>query len=109
MRPQWLAVLAALTLGSGMGVSSRALAEGDDGLTCIVSWPEVHYANYGYEQIVHLRSRCKLDASCKVSSDVSPKPVEVVIAPRGRREVVLLRGSPTRQFTPRVECRFRRR
>lgn len=65
----------------------------------------VRYRNYGYDHIVHLRSRCKLDAFCEVSRDVTPKPVEVVVAPRGRRDVLLFR-SPTQQFTARVECRF---
>jgi hypothetical protein len=102
-----LAILAALALGVSAVAGSRALAEGDAGLTCIVSWPEVRYRNYGYDHTVHLRSRCKLTAFCEVSSDVSPKPIEVVVAPRERKDVLVLRGSPTRQFTQRVRCWFR--
>jgi len=101
-----LAIGVALALGASPAPNPGALAEGDQDLTCIVSWPEVLYRNYGYDQLVHLRSRCKFDAFCEVSSDVTPKPVEVVIAPRDQRDVLLFRGSPTRQFTAHVECRF---
>jgi hypothetical protein len=77
--------------------------------TCVASWPEVRFRNYGYDHLVHLQSRCALRAFCDVASDVNPKPTRVVIRPREELEVLTFRGSPARQFTPKVECRFRTR
>jgi hypothetical protein len=76
--------------------------------TCIQYWPEVRYRNYGYDHVVHLASRCTLEAACKVSSDVNRTGVDVIVAPRAETEVLLFRGSPARQFTPKVTCRLRR-
>jgi hypothetical protein len=79
----------------------------DEEPTCVAFWPETRYRNYGYDHIVHLRSHCDVQAYCKVWSDVNPHPTDVLVAPRAEVEVLTFRGSPARQFTPHVECRFR--
>jgi hypothetical protein len=108
MRSWRLTCTLAVTLGVGGVICSRAAAQApiDASLTCVASWPEVRYRNYGYDHIVHLRSHCKLDAFCTVWSDVSPKPFGVMVAPREQKDILLLRGSPTREFTRSVACRF---
>lgn len=74
---------------------------------CIDVWPEARYRNYGYDHIVHLLSRCEAEALCSVATDVNPDPVEVPVAAGAEIEVLTFRGSPAREFTPRVSCRFR--
>jgi len=71
---------------------------------CIQVWPEVRYRNYGYDHIVHVANACGARATCSVSSDVTPNPVRTEINAGERVEVLLARGSPASQFTPRVAC-----
>ena len=72
--------------------------------TCIASWPEARYRNYGYDHIVHIANGCPAQAICSVSTDVSPNPIQVTVASHEELEVLTARGSPAREFTPRVEC-----
>jgi hypothetical protein len=71
---------------------------------CISFWPEARYKSYAYDHIVHLVSRCHRVASCNVSTDVSPRPVVVSVAPGEQLEVLTLRGAETPDFTPEVRC-----
>lgn len=103
--PVWAA--AQLTTQSVSAIPPVTLDQTDEEPTCVEVWPEVRYRNYGYDHIVHLYSRCEIDAYCKVSSDVNPNPTDVVV-PKGEEvQVLTFRASPAREFTPRVECRFR--
>ncbi len=72
--------------------------------SCVRSWPEARYRNYGYDHIVHLSSRCHRTASCNVSTNVSRAPVVVAIAPSEHIEVLTFRGSPMPEFTANVQC-----
>lgn len=74
--------------------------------SCVEAFPEVRYRNYGYDHVVHLYSRCDVRAYCAVSTDANPNAVEVVVPPREHVEVLTFRGSPAREFTPKVSCRF---
>jgi len=76
------------------------------GLTCVDFWPEARFRNYAYDHLVHLLSRCDVRALCAVSSDVNPRPVDVAVLPNEHVEVLTFRGSPAREFSPRVKCRF---
>lgn len=80
---------------------------GEQEPTCVGFWTEVRYRNYGYDHVIHLDNRCELTAFCRVSSDVNPKPADVTVPPTAHVEVLSFRGSPARQFTPRVACRLR--
>ena len=73
---------------------------------CIRSWPEVRYRNYAYDHVVHIGNECRVKASCAVSSDVNPEWIQVIVPAGEQVEVVTKRGSPAREFTPRIECRF---
>jgi hypothetical protein len=99
----------ASTIEGGFGVarSSESLAAEEPRLTCVEYWPEVRSSNYGYDHWVHLWNRCDFPAVCDVASDMNPKPVRVEIAPRDRIEILTTRGSPAREFTPRVSCGIR--
>ena len=95
--------LAALVATGVLG--ARAMS-GPQTPPCIRSWPEVRYKNYGYDHIVHVGNDCRVKASCAVSSDVNPEPVQVIVPAGEQVEVMTSRGSPAREFTPRVECHF---
>ena len=84
----------------------RSAEAGQQDPSCVEAFPEVRYRNYGYDHIVHLYSRCDVRAYCAVSTDANPTAVEVVVPPREHVEVLTLRGSPAREFTPKVSCRF---
>jgi hypothetical protein len=73
--------------------------------TCVQSWSEVARAKRGYDHYVILLSRCRTPVRCEVSSDRSPKPRRVVVAPRKQLKVLVFRGSPEPHFVPRVTCR----
>lgn len=74
--------------------------------SCVEAFPEVRYRSYGYDHVVHLYSRCDVRAYCAVSTDVNPTVIEVIVPPREHIEVLTFRGSPAREFTPKVTCRF---
>ncbi|MFH2009514.1 MAG: hypothetical protein ABI333_23175 [bacterium] len=75
---------------------------------CISTWAEARYRAYGYDHIVHIRSRCKKAAVCDVSTDVSPKVQKVGVGAGAHVSVLTFKGSPARSFTPRVSCVFKR-
>lgn len=93
-----LATLATLGLGAAPVVERSP--------DCMRVWPEARYVPYGYDQIVHLRNDCRTQAVCDVSTDVNPTPTEVAVRPGEQVEVLTMRASPSREFTPDVECRF---
>jgi hypothetical protein len=77
----------------------------EQSLRCVEFWPEARYRNYGYDHLVHLWNRCSVRATCDVASDVNPTPTRVELRPREAIEVLTFRGSPAREFTPKVQCR----
>jgi hypothetical protein len=81
-------------------------AAGSDPLVCVEFQPQVVFRNNGYDHIVHLRSRCERASVCSVATDVNPTAVDVAVPPREQVAVLTFRGSPAREFTPHVSCRF---
>ena len=71
---------------------------------CVDAWGEARYRNYGYDHVVHLRSRCRVRVVCEVSTNVNPKPVRASVPAGESVEVLTFRGSPARDFTPNVSC-----
>jgi hypothetical protein len=99
--------LTALGLGMAFAaafVTGASRAETPSLPACITYWPEVRYRNYGYDHIVHLANGCPAQAICSVSTDVNPNPIQVTVPSHEEIEVLSVRGSPAREFTPRVEC-----
>lgn len=100
-----LRILALLALTVGVALGGLAVAEPRTP-DCLRSWPEVRYRNFGYDHIVHIANECRARAFCAVSSDVTPAPVEVEVPAFGQLEVMTCRGCASREFTPRLSCRF---
>ncbi|HVU02901.1 MAG TPA: hypothetical protein VHE30_14175 [Polyangiaceae bacterium] len=98
----------AFTLG-GVALSVAALAA-PSGKTsfpeCLTVWGEARYRNYGYDHIVHLDNRCDSAAVCEVSTNVNPVPERAVVPPKQAVEVLTFRGSPSRDFVPKADCRL---
>jgi hypothetical protein len=89
-----------------IAVSVGASASRPTSPECVEVRGEAKYRNYGYDHIVHLTNRCSTDARCDVSTNVNSE-VRRVVVPSGQQvEVLTLRGSPAREFTPIVECQF---
>jgi hypothetical protein len=93
-----LAVIA--VVACGMACRSIGARE----LDCVDVWGEARYRNYGYDHVVHLRSRCPTPAECAVSTNVNPERIRTVVPPGQHVEVLTFRGSPAREFIPRAEC-----
>lgn len=71
---------------------------------CVNVWTEARYVNYAYDHFVHLQNVCPEDHTCTVSTDVNPKPADVVVHAREHVEVLTYRGSPARTFIATVTC-----
>jgi hypothetical protein len=71
---------------------------------CIDAWGEARYRNYGYDHIVHLRSRCRVRVLCDVSTNVNPNPVRTSVPAGESVEVLTFRGSSAQEFTLKVSC-----
>lgn len=73
---------------------------------CIQVWGEARSRNAGYDHIVHINNRCDDSAVCDVATDVNPVPIRVTVPPNQEVEVLTFRGSPAREFIPKVDCRL---
>lgn len=73
---------------------------------CVDVWGEARYRAYGYYHIVHVNNRCDATAVCDVATNVNPVPERVTLLAKQAVEVLTFQGSPSREFTPRVECRL---
>ncbi|HEY2407435.1 MAG TPA: hypothetical protein VGI10_15600 [Polyangiaceae bacterium] len=104
MNPHSRKFVLALTLAGA--ASSFALVATADSPDCVHSWPEVRYIPYGYDHIVHIRNDCRIIAVCVVTTDVNPSPIGVTVRPGEQTEVLTMRASPSREFTPKVDCKF---
>jgi hypothetical protein len=85
--------------------TARAAGESNTSLACVEAWGESRY-RVGYDHIVHLRNRCEKTVVCRVSTNVNPDPVVGTLAPGEERELLTFRGSPARDFVPKVDCRL---
>lgn len=88
------------------GCATAGAALGVPGPDCIEVWGEARYRNPGYDHIVHVSNRCSDTAVCDVATDVNPVAIRVTVPPKQDVEVLTLRGSPEREFIPKVECRL---
>jgi hypothetical protein len=104
MTGRWFVQRLALWAASLSAPLSAASATEGSGPRCVQASFEVRYGNAGYDHVVYLHNQCAARASCDVSSDVNPEPIRVLMARGEKAEVVTMRGSPARQFAPRVTC-----
>jgi hypothetical protein len=84
---------------------ARAAEGSNTSLACVDAWGESRYRS-GYDHIVHLRNRCQKTVLCRVWTNVNPEPIEGTVAPGEEREVLTFRGSPAREFVPKVDCKL---
>ena len=77
-----------------------------DAAACIKVRPEARYRALGYNHIVHLTNVCKATAECDVTTDVNPQPTHATVPAGEHVEVNTFLGSPSREFTPKVECKL---
>jgi hypothetical protein len=74
--------------------------------TCIQVRASAPYGNAGYDHIVTLHNGCEKPAACRVSTNVNPDVVSVVLAPDEEKSVLTFRGSPARTFRAHVSCKL---
>ena len=103
---RFLGVLVMVAGGLALLSTAHAADRSDTSVACVSSWGESRYRNLGYDHIVHLKNRCEKSALCRVSTNVNPDPVEGTVAPGEERELLTFRGSPARDFVPKVDCRL---
>ena len=101
-----LGVLVTVAGASALLTTARAADGADTSLACVASWGESRYRNMGYDHIVHIQNRCQKSVLCRVTTNVNPDPVEGTVAPGEERELMTFRGSPAREFVPKVDCRL---
>jgi len=71
---------------------------------CVDVSTEASFASVGYDHIVTLKSGCKKQMTCSVTTNVNPDPATVTLEPGESESVTTWRGSPAREFTANVTC-----
>jgi hypothetical protein len=105
----YLAAVASLLSPSIAGLAESPPAKPQpEAPACLKHRAEARYRNLGYDHLVHVRNTCDARVACRVSTNVNPEPIELALGPGEERELVTWRGSPAREFTARVVCRFSR-
>jgi len=107
--PLATAGIALALVAAGALIAPSVRAAGDTIATCIKVRGEARYLGLGYNHIVHVANICAQDAECEVSTDVNPQPAQVTVSGHDEVEVNTFLGSPSRVFTPKVDCKFARR
>jgi hypothetical protein len=103
-----LLVSSAAVRASGGAPAVPRVADADElttSMACVEAWGEVRYRS-GYDHIVHVRNGCEKPVLCAVSTNVNPDPQKVTVPPKEEIEVLTFRGSPAREFVPKVDCKL---
>lgn len=83
----------------------RPKSNDENDSNCITWNTEARYRGLGYDHIVKLHSECEKMGHCQVSTNVNPKVQKVDVPPKKDVDVVTFVGSPSREFSAKVECR----
>lgn len=89
-----------------LGRDAAAQGDGPKAAVCVKWSGTARPSGYGYDHVVTIQNTCEQSASCSVSTNVNTDVMHVDVAPKASTEVVTFRGSPSREFTPKVECRL---
>ena len=73
---------------------------------CIKWWGQTVQTSAGNNHVVGIENGCERPASCTVSTDVAPDPIQATVQPKQRTELVTFRGSPAFTFKPKVDCKL---
>lgn len=99
----WLAM--ALAVGLSATSASAQTAAASSGLpACISVTPYARYIPYGYNHFVILENGCAKAATCTVTTDVSPQPRTVEVAPGAAVDILTYRASPAAVFVAHATC-----
>jgi hypothetical protein len=94
--------VAAVALLAQSAFSLRAWAHGTP--SC-VHWSGITVATaVGYNHVVRIDNACDRAATCTVSTDVAPTPIQAAVPPKQRVELVTFRRSPAYTFKARASC-----
>ena len=97
-------VRAALVLLVFAASAPPALADGTP--ACIRWSQQTVHTSAGNNHVVFVENTCARSASCSISTDVAPDPIQASLQPNQRTELVTFRGSPAFTFRARVECKL---
>ena len=73
--------------------------------TCVKYRARIRYS-LGYDHLVDLENTCKKSVICSVKTNVNPQEQQVSLHADETSTVVTYIGSPAREFTPQVSCRY---
>jgi hypothetical protein len=97
------------SIGIAMLVGALPLfAAAQDTPECIRVTASARWAAAAYNHYVRVDNDCGSTARCQISTNVNPEPQTVTVAAGAHVEVLTNRGSPAREFTPRVSCEVER-
>ncbi len=90
----------------GLGRDAAAQGERAKAAVCVKWSSTARPSGYGYNHVVEIQNTCEQPASCTVSTNVNTDAMHVDVAPKASTEVVTFRGSPSREFTAKVDCKL---
>lgn len=73
---------------------------------CIKSWGEARARALGYDHVVVIENGCDKPASCVITTDVAPEPIQATVEAKKKVELTTFRSSPATAFKPKVECKL---
>ena len=78
--------------------------ETGDHPACIQVSGDSRYGAVGYDHVVTVRNGCDRAAVCSVTTNVNPQPASLRVTAGASADIVMWRGSPSREFSPRADC-----
>jgi hypothetical protein len=107
MKHHRTALVAVAALAALAALPPRAGAQDKKGTpACVRFWGQTVAAYPGYNHVVGIENSCDKPVDCVVSTNVAPDPIHATVAAKDKTELITFRGSPTYQFTPKVECKY---
>ena len=103
------AILLCIAMAALAKEDAKAQKTGDDAkqakLTCVTWKSEARFVGFAFNHLVHLKNGCDHPVSCTVKTDVNPKAETVTLSKGDKKSHLTFRGSPTRKFKAKVDCR----
>ena len=85
-------------------IGASASADDVEAPRCVEVTKSAPWVAYGHNHVVRVRNGCERAVRCEVSTNATPQPTTVEVAPGTTREVLTRRGSPSSVFEARVDC-----
>lgn len=100
-------MVGALVAGGERSAAAEADGGSSNASSCVQVSTEARYVPFGYNHLVNLQNGCTKVAVCRVSTDVSPAPVQAEVPVGQRVTVQTFAGSPAQSFVAKVDCALR--